>query len=194
MAIALALALPVLPLTTGSASGQPAGKQDKQAAQEQPSRDSGVGPVRFNAPKGWLRVLEPDRDVRVYSAPTIVQGDEATLIVSVGSVADADDFSFRERFDQFVSLTLKGLEPRKRGAARAGKGAQGLPSLNQELTAENGAGKQTVVKCVAFDLGDRLAGFALLASSEKVFKQFERDFDRLVAGAVVLEEPRRAGE
>jgi hypothetical protein len=148
--------------------------------------DSAAGPVRFNAPRGWTRVASPDRDVHIFAAPTADPDDAVALVVSVGTVSDPRDFNFRERFDDFIALTLKGLEPRTRGAPKAGKTGQGLPLLTQQVVADNGAGRQTVAKCVAIDLNDRLAGFSLMASSEKLFKQFERDFDRLVAGAVVL--------
>ena len=146
--------------------------------------------MRFTAPRGWARLTEPDRDVRIFSAPTATREDEATLIVSVGTVSDPRDFNFRERFDELVALTLKAVEPRKRGTPRAGKTEEGLPTLTQEVTAENGAGKQVVATLVAIDLGDQLAGFSLMASSEKLFKQFEREFDRLVGGAVVVKEDK----
>jgi hypothetical protein len=152
-----------------------------------PAPDSSAGPVRFHAPRGWTRVAGPDRDVHVFSAPTSDPDDVVTLIVSVGTVSDPNDFNFRERFDDFIALTLKGLEPRKRGAPKAGKTTQGHASLTQQVVAENGAGRQTVGKFVAIDLNDRLAGFSLMASSEALFKQFERDFDRLVTGALIAE-------
>lgn len=180
------LPLFVVVAITLAAAPAPVPRGQSKEAKKDAVRDSAAGPVRFNAPKGWQRVLEPDRDVRVYSAPTTVRGEEATLIISVGAVSNSKDFHFRERFDEFVTLTLKGLEPRKRGTPRSGKTSDGMPRLTQQIVAENGAGKQTVSKCVAIDLGDRLAGFALLSSSEKVFQEFEREFDRVVAGAVVI--------
>jgi hypothetical protein len=166
----------------GAADDPPPGPAPRETAP-----DSAAGPVRFNAPPGWTRIAGTDRDVQIFAAPTSDPDDAVTLIVSVGTVSDPEDFNFRERFDDFIALTLKGLEPRKRGAPKAGKTGQGLPSLTQQVVADNGAGRQTVAKLVAVDLNDRLAGFSLMASSEKLFKQFERDFDRLVAGAAVLQ-------
>jgi hypothetical protein len=181
-------------LTCGAfaAAPEPAPREQEKQSKDPAPRDSAVGPVRFNAPKGWLPVLQPDRNVRVYSAPTTVDGEEASLIISVGSVSDPDDFNFRERFDEFVNLTLKGLEPRRRGTPRAGKTSDGVASLTQQLWAENAAGKETVAKCVAFDLTDRLAGFSLLASSQKVFKEYERAFDQVTSSASIAQEARAA--
>jgi hypothetical protein len=185
---ALLLLLALVPFAPpGYAEDPPAGPAPRDAAP-----DSAAGPVRFHAPRGWTRVASPDRDVHIFAAPTSHPDDAVTLIVSVGTVSDPDDFNFRERFDDFIALTLKGLEPRKRGAPRPGNTSQGLPMLTQQVAADNGAGRQTIAKFVAIDLNDRLAGFSLMATSEKLFKQFERDFDRLVAGAAVTE-PERGG-
>jgi len=145
---------------------------------DRPAPDSALEIIQFKAPAGWQPADRPGQLSKIFLAPDSNPFQPAYIVIGLSNAQP--NFDFRTMFDNAVKAVVGNGTIAHPSPITPAKTRQGFEALSQTFVAQ-AAGQQLFVRMVSAKVNDRMATFALFASTQQLYDRHQADLDTLLS-------------